>query len=249
LLEVEADMRRARAFLDEAGQIAAALDRNFVELDWGRGLIARWDGDLAGAQQHMRRALALAQLREDRWREIECLVWIAKIALEADQIREVAPYCDEIDAVASRVGDGPAPVADALRAVAAMREGILADSQLRDGLVALRALDDKAQLAYVLNEIAVCLLARGRPEEAQEAALEALAAARAVRRTTEIAVAAANLAEIAAALGDASKARQTVESAGPDFGDIDLLSARARAALIKAQTRSKIPTPVQTANV
>lgn len=85
LLEVEGDVPRARTFLRDAGQIAAALGQNFVELDWGRSLLARWDGDLAKAQESMRRALTLARLREDRWREMECLVWMVKISIERDE--------------------------------------------------------------------------------------------------------------------------------------------------------------------
>ena len=109
------DVGRARGFLPQAEELADKLGKSFVELDWGRGLVARWDGDLAAAQASMRRAFELARLREDRWREMERLIWIAKIALETDQTAKVGIVCDEIDQIADRIGDGPAPVADALR--------------------------------------------------------------------------------------------------------------------------------------
>ena len=35
-----------RDLIEEAARMAAALDLQVIELDWGRGLIARWDGDL-----------------------------------------------------------------------------------------------------------------------------------------------------------------------------------------------------------
>ncbi|MGA2792803.1 MAG: AAA family ATPase [Roseiarcus sp.] len=247
LLEVESDVQRARAFLREADQIAARLDQNFVELDWGRGLIARWDGDLAKAQEWMGRALALARLREDRWREMECLVWIVKIAIEGDRLAQVGAYCDEIDAIADRIGDGPAPVADALRAVALMQsQAGAAEPDLQKPLAALRALDDKAQLAYVLNQIATWRLDHGRLEGARAAALEALGAAQAVKRTTEIVAATAILACVNAESGDAREAGAMIETLTSGAGAVSLLSARARDYLERAKEKLEIPTPVQT---
>ena len=166
------------------------LKRSFVELDWGRGLVARWDGDLVAAQESMRRALMLARLREDRWREMECLVWIAKIAIEPDKRVEVASVCDEIDAIAARIGDGPAPVADALRTLALMQSKTPDAAQhLNADLAALRKLDDKAQLAYILNQVAIFHFDNGNLKDANIAATEALAAAQAVNRNTEVIVA------------------------------------------------------------
>ena len=247
LLEVEADTQRARTFLGEADQIAAKLERSFVELDWGHGLIARWDGDLAGARSSMRRALTLARLQEDRWREIECLECLVKIAIEGEGLTEVGAICDEIDAIAARIGDGPAPVADALRALALLLEkGDAGEADLRDPLAALRAFDDKAQLAYVLNQVAAFRLARGRLDGARTAAMEALGAARAVKRTTEIVVASAILASIEAGSGDTGQAARSIESLLAGVGDVSALSARARADLDRVRQNLPIPTPVQT---
>ena len=175
-MEVEFDIPRARGFLAEAKRLADELSQSVVELDWGRSLLARWDGDLAEAQTRMRRALTLARLREDRWRELECLVWLAKMAMEDSCFVDAAARCDEIDTVAAHIGNGPAPVAEALRAVARLSNG--ADEfelELEALLAALRALDDKAQLAYLLNTIAACRLERGRWASARDAAEEALA--------------------------------------------------------------------------
>ncbi len=247
LLEVEGDVQRARAFLHDADQIATGLDQNFVELDWGHGLIARWDGDLATAQDSMRRALTLARLREDRWREIECLVWMIKIAIESDRIGEVSSICDEIDAVAARIGDGPAPVSDALRALALMLDNRhAAEPELQGPLAALRTFDDKAQLAYILNQVAVCRLGRDRLEEAQVAAAEALEAAQAVKRTTEIVVATSTLACIKARSGDVREAVKSIESLSVSLSNFSPLSSRARAHLDRANEILGISTQVQT---
>jgi DNA-binding SARP family transcriptional activator len=223
LLEVEAEVERARAFAGEAGKLAVEFDLSFVELEFCRGLLARWDGDLSGAQEWMRRAVALARLREDRWHEAECLVWLGKIALECNQMDQIDAVCDEIDAVAHRMGEDRAAVADAFRAIATMRRGRQDERLVRAGVANLRTLDDKAQLAYVLNEIATCLIALGRVDEAREAAAEALTAARIVRRTTEIVVAASNLAR-------AGADSEYLEMKAGELADISFLSARARSA-------------------
>ena len=249
LLEVEFDVARARDFLREAERMAAVLMHSFVELDWGRGLIARWDGDLVTAQAAIRRALALARLREDRWREMKCLVWMAKIAIDGELFDEACAVCDEIDAVAARIGDGPAPVADALRATAQTLKGAgERQPELQRTLAALWALDDKAQLAYVLNQIAAYRLERGYRQGAFAAATEALGAADAVKRATEIDVARSLLARRAAAGVDESEAAPS-SPARPECFDGDAsTSARARAWSDRSGAAHAIPTPVPTAS-
>ncbi|MEI7601635.1 MAG: AAA family ATPase [Aestuariivirga sp.] len=248
LLEVEGDVQRTRIFLRDAERLAATLGQNFVELEWGRGLIARWDGDLAKAQESMRRALTLARLREDRWREIECLVWMAKIAVECRQTNELEAFCSEIDLVAARIGDGAAPVADALRLVGAMIDGSkVSKLEVEGTLSALRTLDDKAQLAYVLNQIAQCHLERNQFEPALAPATEALEAARAVKRTTEIVVATSIISSIHAARGNVLEAGSLLESLKNSVDDFSHLSARAQDCLTRAESSTGIPTPVQRA--
>ncbi len=245
LLEVELEVPKARAFVAEATVSAGTLKRRFTELDWGRGLIARWDGDLPQAQAFMGRALALARLREDRWREMECLVWMAKIAIEAREFAAARGHCDAIDSVAARLGEGPAPVADALRAVADIHVGNAeAGADLERKLGVLRAIDDKAQLAYVLNQVAERRLDQGDRSGAVDAAGQALAAAQAVNRATEIVVAQCLLA----------RAGASPDGWDPDEGpsrtdDASALSARARAHLERVRAKSGIPTPVQTARL
>ncbi|MGA7329337.1 MAG: AAA family ATPase [Rhodomicrobium sp.] len=249
LLEVEGDAREALDFLHEADRLAASLNQHFIELDWGHGLLARWDGDLLAARESMRRALVLARLREDRWREIECLIWIAKIAIESGRSNDVSMICDEIDAVAARIGDGPAPVADVVRALALMLDNDeAAESRLQQKLASLRAYDDKAQLAYVLNHIAAWHLGNGELNEARTAATEALGAAHTVKRTTEIVVATCILAGTAAKSNDAVAARRIVEELPIDASNVSSLSARARFHLNGVRESLKIPTLIQTAS-
>jgi tetratricopeptide (TPR) repeat protein len=244
LLEVEVDVANARSFLLDAERLAGSLNENLVELDWARGLVARWDGDLGQAVALMRRALTLARLREDRWREIECLVWIAKIELERGAVVDAQAQCQEIDAVANRIGDSQSPVAEALRAVIALHDAGVAAEDLDHRLDALRAYDDKAQIAYILNHIATIDLRRSRPEAARKRASEALDAARAVTRLTEIVVASSLLARALLLLGDADGAAALLASIDAGGGNFNPLSARAREFLDQAW--AEIPTLPQT---
>jgi DNA-binding SARP family transcriptional activator/tetratricopeptide (TPR) repeat protein len=206
LLEVEADIQQARALVDAAAGMAEQLNLHVIELQWGRGLIARWDGDLAAAQRCLRAAVDLARLREDRWREFECLVWLATIEFEQGKLDSVEQLCRDVSAVAARMGEINVPISGALRALAAVMRrpaepDAVALAALHDSLGALRALDDKTRLAYVLNHLAALELDAGRLDRAHAAAAEALAAAQALGRGSEIAIAQALLAGVAAARG------------------------------------------------
>ncbi len=211
LLEVEGDVVQARALVDRAKLQADAMNLRVIELVWARGLLARWDGDLDAAQQLGRAAVDLARLREDRWREFECLVWLAKIELERAQLDTVDLLCDEVSAVAARMRDVAVPLAAALRALtAALRRPTEASADdlaaLQRSIDELRSVDDKAHLAYVLNHTAALALHTGRVDDAHAAARAALVAAKAVGRGTEVAVARALLAGVACTRGRSEEA-------------------------------------------
>lgn len=199
LLDIEADPVRGRQLLDEATALARTLNLQVMEIEWGRGLLARNDGDLAGARQSLARAVALARGAENHWREYECMVWLATVVFEAGHFDEVPPLVEQIVAAAARMGDMTAPFAQGLAALSRLRmegtdEGHAgAAAALAASLEALRSLDDKAHLAYLLNEAAALALEEGHAEAAAVYANEALAAARAVRRPSEVAVALARL--------------------------------------------------------
>ncbi|HTD05324.1 ATP-binding protein, partial [Undibacterium sp.] len=258
LLEVESDMAQARALIAAAAEQADAMNMRLIELDWGHALIARWDGRLDSARDSLRTAIELARAHEDRWREFECMVWLATVELERGCFDGVVALCHEIDEVADRMGDVRVPVSIALRELAQLRQAPAGTepvtAALRAGLDELRTLDDKAHLAYVLNQVATLLLEQGRLDQAQAAAAEALAAAQAVGRATELIVAQALLACIAADSGTGRLPAWLDNGNGPLSNRI---SARARSfvqrvpaalpriAQAKIQNR-KIPTAIPT---
>jgi DNA-binding SARP family transcriptional activator/predicted ATPase len=239
LLEVEAEVPRARSLISEAAELATAGDLRVIELTWGIGLIARADGDFAAARAQLEQAVALARLRDDHWREYECLVWLATIEFERGANPAVIEHGNRIVEVARRMGDAAAPFAQALCALAQLR---LLDAGAADELAAhleaLRAADDKAHLAYALNAAASIELGAGRHHAALALAREALPAARAVQRPTEIAVATAHLVLAAAQAGNAAGVRDALAA----LQQLDGTATSARAAAAIERARGAIPT-------
>jgi DNA-binding SARP family transcriptional activator/predicted ATPase len=227
LLDIEADVVRGRALLEEAEALAAGLQLKVMELEWGRGLLARAAGDLDAARAALERATAMAGAAENHWREYECMVWSATIDWERQRYADVLVQAGNIVQVVRRMGETQAPFAEALAALARLRRGdASAASTLAAALQALREIDDKAHLAYALNEAAALALDDGRAEDAAGCAAEALSAAQAVRRPTEEAVASARL---AAARRDAALL--------PQLQACTSVSARASGALEAAAQR------------
>ncbi len=230
LLDVESSIPRALALIHEAEAIAEASNLQFVELEWGHALAARWDGDLDEADARMQRALDFARLREDRWREGECLVWLAIIALERSDFDDVAARCDEMGGI----GSAAAPILGTLRALAGLAASDSdAGARLQASFAGLRALDDKARLAHLLNTGAALSLQGGDHAGACAAASEALEVARALGRPTEIAVAGSILARVAVAQGDRDGAAVQLRATRAETSTHDL-GARARAQLTLA---------------
>jgi hypothetical protein len=98
------------------------------------------------------------------------------------------------------MGESQVPFADALAALARQRLGEAgAAGAVEASLAALRERDAKAQLAYALNQAAQLALGLGHATDASRLATEALAAATAVRRPSQIARARATLAAAAPA--------------------------------------------------
>ena len=207
LLDVEASIPRALSLLDEAEAMAEAHNLQFVELEWGRALAARWRGDLDEAAGRMARALSFARLAEDHRREVECLVWLATVQLERGEPDLVKQLCDEGQLLLEQIDRSRLPVIAALRGLAGSPgDNAMARALVTDSLAALRELDDKWRLAYVLNWQAAGVLEHGDEGLAGATAEEALTNARIMQRPTEIVVASTILARIAARCGDAQGA-------------------------------------------
>ncbi|MFO1286256.1 MAG: hypothetical protein U1F49_06835 [Rubrivivax sp.] len=187
LLHVDAEAALPRALLAEAEALAHAHALSFTELEWGRALLLRWDGDLAGARAALERALTLAGAQGERWRELECLICLLLVSerCSTDRATRSAPW--------RSAWARPMHIAAALRALARMaahEPG--ATAAFTAALERLRTVDSKAHLAYALNWAAEIQREQGSRAEALFRAREGCAA-QAVDRRMEILVACALL--------------------------------------------------------
>jgi hypothetical protein len=239
LLELEADIPRARTLLAQAGTLLGPRGRCVCELQWGQGLLARWVGDADEAATRLACALSLARDAEDRWRESKCLTWLALLEFERGRLDAARSRCRDVRAVAAHLGEADAPLADAIGALAEATEASEPQWDRLDAVLArLRAVDDKSHLAYALNAAAALCLARGPPETARAYAREALDAARAMQRQSEIAIAEAILAATAIDTSAAARVRPAVQ-VPVRAGRGERINARARALIQALKSKGK----------
>jgi DNA-binding SARP family transcriptional activator/tetratricopeptide (TPR) repeat protein len=229
LIELETEIPRARALLEEAETLLGPLGRTESELQWGRGLIARWAGNSGEAAVRIERALGLAREAQDRWREHKCLTWLAVIEFERGRHAEARDRCRELRVLGERMGEDGAPVADIVEALADVAEGSRL-GRLDATIQRLRVVDDKSYLAYALNAAALLCLSGGRQDIAKAYAEEALDVAAVMQRHNEIAIAEAVLAQIRAG-GSASLISERVRHLRDQAADGDRFSARTRASI------------------
>ncbi len=211
LLSLETQVGEARALIGEARQLVEDLDIVEVELEWGRGLLARWDGDPATAAALLERSAALAARAGDAWSEAQLLTSLAVVSLEAGDDAACQRWAAALAAHAERLGEGPTgPLARALGGLAAGRADVV-----EEALSVLSTLDSPGQVALVHNLAAARSLAEGAPARAEAHARAALAATSAVRDGV---LARMHLARVALGVGAVDRAREWL---APVVGHLD----------------------------
>ncbi|SHF27989.1 transcriptional activator domain-containing protein [Modicisalibacter ilicicola DSM 19980] len=250
LIELETEVPRARALLGEAETLLGPAGERVCELQWGCGLLERWEGHNERAAARIECALDLARDVQDRWREYQCLSWLAVIEFERGRYAVTTERCRQLRAVAVELAENEAPVADALEALADLAEnGAQAFDRLETALSRLRIVDDKSYLAYALNTAASLYLRRGQLDVAQAFAQEALRAATAMQRHGEVTIAEATLARLGGRCRVGASDR-AIRRLSKQAADRDRLNARAQAALDEAAAvvlaaPTLAPTPIR----
>jgi hypothetical protein len=129
--------------------------------------------------------------------------------MQRDRYAPALAMCRELSAISERFREGSEiPFARVLDAVVGYAAGDdAAHASLEPAFEALRIADAKHRLAFALTRTAELELRRGRGDEAERHATEALAMAQALGRPSEIALAHAALARCAVARNDRAQAR------------------------------------------
>lgn len=213
--------------------LAEPLGLTYCEIEWARGLLQPWAGDVELAVRSIKGALALAREGEDRWREYKCLTWLATIELEGGRSADACAHCAELLQVARKLGDADVPLAMTLNALAQLSSG--EDRDERKLVAALRAIDDKSHLAYALNAAAALCLVMDRTDAAHSYAREVLNIAEVMQRTNDQVIAHATLMRLSRNDRNAGEEPDSTGAwpAQDTFDERDL-STRARSALLEA---------------
>jgi DNA-binding SARP family transcriptional activator/tetratricopeptide (TPR) repeat protein len=238
LAQLECDHPRAVALLHEADDLARRCGVEVIDIPWGLGLTCQFAGDEEQAIRYLESALAIARRNEDHWATCECMARLGQIDLEAGRPAAVLARTPELRRVAAKLGEGSeGPMAEALEALArlALGEGG-AGERLEQALASLRAIDTKGLLAYAQNFAAEVDLCCGRLDQAARRAAEALHAATAVDRQSQIALAHSCLARCALLARDAPAAELHLQSLAAVAAADDRLGARARRAIADLQS-------------
>ena len=227
---LEREMPRARAMLDEAQELAKAAHVELLDLHWGQGLLHLFEGDREASARELSTALALAGREEHRWSEFECLMYLTMIDLEDERPDDALARCEHLLELAGKMRAGSeVAAAEALKALASLllgRDG--AEAAVLAAARALRTVDAKGMLSYVLSGLARAELGRGLFAEAYAHAEEALRAATTVKRRSDEALARVLLVRAATGQGDGELARRHLAELGHGESDGVALSARAR---------------------
>jgi DNA-binding SARP family transcriptional activator len=233
LMLLENEVPRAEGLIGEARALLGAGADGLPSVAWAAGLLARFTGDRGAAARAFETAIEGFAREEAHWERCQAMAQRVMLELEGGDPAEARRRCAPLVEVAGKMSDGSeAAIAAALGAIAE-RPGSGPDRAARfeAAVGALVAADTKAMLAYVLNAAAAQDFAAGDLPAAERHAGAALAAAAAVGRRSEIAVARALLGRAALARGDAARARAELDAVREDRAKPLVLSQRAAASV------------------
>jgi DNA-binding SARP family transcriptional activator len=232
------DMGQAEALFAEAEVLARRERLELIDLHWGLGMLAYFDGDLDRAEAELRFTVRLGRPRADHWAECSSLSYLARISFEEGRMEEALERCGDVVLVSQKMGEGGEAAFAGV--ISALARGEKRRGELEASLQVLRDVDSKSKLAYALNQAARADLAIGKPQEARPRAAEALAAAEVVGERSERAQARALLAECALATGDLEGARGHLSAVRADYDTPRVLSRRSREGLAAADNRLRV---------
>jgi hypothetical protein len=234
---IERDIPLADEFLREALSLGErSTRRTALELAFGRGLVQAFKGMDEEVVRLLEQAADLADMEADHLIRLQALTRIARHALEHGRPGETLERCAVLEPIVDKISEGSErPLVAALRALARLALGeadALSEAEL--AVEALRMVDSKAHVAYVLNALAAHDASEGRVDRARSRAQEALVAAENVGHKSEMAVARSRLALLALERGEREEGLGLLNACAPDWSSPWALSDRARAAVTAA---------------
>ena len=229
LVLLEKDLGQAQALALEA-QARGRIARVEPPATWAAlGMLHFRRGSFDDACVDLERAVALARAARDHREEFQCLEQLVMLELARGDLDAASARAVQLVELGARFRDGSeAPLAGGLAALVGLARGEDADGALDAAAEALARADAKQRLAYLLSNAAWLDAERGAAERAVRRAGAALAAAIAVERTTEAALARAVLARVATT-ADGKDAGRVAEYLAAIATDLPRVAASVRA--------------------
>ena len=203
---LERDLPEAEAMLLEAEAIASRAGIEPSAIPDGRGMLRMHQGKLDEAAALFERARLIARRDGERRIEFMALEHLIAVELQRADYGKAGGLCRELMALGEKLREGSeAPFARALCALSRYATGESAAREMFDCAVAdLRAVDAKQRLAFILVRAALIELDRGDADAAAPLAEEAVAAAGALGRPSDVALAHAVAGRVARAALDSA---------------------------------------------
>lgn len=207
LTMLERDLPQAEALALEAEALARRLAIEPDAIADAKGMLRAHRGGFEEADALFRRARLVARRDGDRVNEYLALEHLVTLHLERNGLGQCESACSELLTLAEKLREGSElPFARALLALCAMARRRGATSEAFDSaLAALRSADSKHRLAFICSSAARYALERESYEDARALGEEALAAATAISRASDMAMALAILVRVAARTGEAAE--------------------------------------------
>ncbi|MGB8699725.1 MAG: BTAD domain-containing putative transcriptional regulator [Thermosynechococcaceae cyanobacterium] len=209
LVEMGREMMRGEALLLEAQSLANRVGLEFCDIHAGLGSVELHKAHYEAAQTFLQRALQLAQMEQDRWRECNCLTYLIMTELEAGDAIAALSYGEIMTRMVAQIEgkESESAVAFALTTLSHYQlQHANAEVDLEAAIVRLTQLDIKRMLAYILIGAAEADLEQKRYKLAAMRAEAALESAQIMNHPSHRDLAGAVLIQSLLALGEQEQA-------------------------------------------
>lgn len=210
LVILERDLAQAEALLLEARALTERSGRSAWAVFDGVGLLRLHAGALEEARSAFEQAWACAKKEGNRLQEFMALEHLVTVCIHRHEEDKACDYARELAVIGEKLRDGSErPLGRAVLALCRYRKDEVDYRRaLDDALQALREVDAKQRLAFVLTQAATIESERGELESAAARAREAAQLGEILQQPSETALARAVLLRIARERGDLEEMRE-----------------------------------------
>jgi hypothetical protein len=198
---LEKDLPQADAMLMEAKSLASRKNIVTPAIVQASGMLRYYEGELDAAEELLQEARTQYKARGEHINEYAANEYLLMIDLERGNFQGAKAHCRALLALGEKVREGSElPYAQAMHGLLD-RVGGKDAPELEASLQALRLVDAKFRLSYLLNRIALLDLEQCRYRAALESAGEALSCTQTLARASEMMFARTTMALAHEALG------------------------------------------------